>query len=549
MTKKQFTVINAKQDLTTTDVPVGTVLKVLHVATNEFDKEALRVHTEHDGKEIGFIGATAIAPGTELNKELFQIMKSSNELDGYSCIVVDHQTVMIGSNKKLKRMCLVIEPLSDGGSSSTDGDVSGVEFEFLVKGATKKHRGKVEVLNRLLNGDSSIVGLKMEGDDIVAMYGDKSAGEVDSSSPNYDLAVKVISTLGEVSATTSSPLNAAYKVKFKIDEETMTYIKTGKKVLTLQDVKDEKSKFIPVERLNAIHTYLEDAGLKNKQIMKVMETYKEYPQDVQSRIPEPTVFFKDSFGGVRKTVTYMNKGKHLRLVGEKGTGKNLLTTVLAWVYQRPLFELSMNSQTDKLDLMGSKTFTTTVNADGKEITQIGFQKEALVEAMEVGGFLNLDEVNTADPAVLVLLHSIVDDRGSVEVPSYGRVKADENFGIILTMNADYIGTNSLNEATRDRFTPILFPNNNSIASVLQERVKGAKATDIQLADRLYKSIMNLVQQGSLSMDCITVRGFIDAVEVAEDLSLKEALEDCVANRIEDEEYRMTVNSMIDDILG
>ena len=548
MTKKQFTVINSKVDLNT-KAPVNTIVTVKHEKTNNYDKHALRVYMEHNGEELGFIGATAVATGSELNSVLHDMMDKSNQLDGFPCIVVDHQVVMIGSNKKLKRTCLVVEPLNDVVAETSDADVSGVEFEFSVKGATKKYRGKVEVVTRLLDGESPIVGLKMDGDDIIAMYGDKSAGEIDPSSPNYDLAVKVISTLGEVTANTSSPLNATYKVKFKVDEETMTYIKTGKKVLTLQDVKDEKSKFIPKERLDAIHTYLEKAGLKSKQIMKVMQTYKEYPMDVQSRIPEPTVFFKDSFGGVRKTVIYMNKGKHLRLVGEKGTGKNLLTSVLAWVYQRPLFELSMNSQTDKMDLLGSKTFTTTVDADGKEITQIGFQKEALVEAMEIGGFLNLDEVNTADPAVLVLLHSIVDDRGSVEVPSYGRVKADENFGIILTMNADYIGTNSLNEATRDRFTPILFPNNNSIASVLQERVKGAKAKDIQLADRLYKSIMNLIQEGSLSMDCITVRGFIDAVEVADDLGLKEALEDCVANRIEDEEYRVTVNSMIDDILG
>jgi midasin (ATPase involved in ribosome maturation) len=169
--------------------------------------------------------------------------------------------------------------------------------------------------------------------------------------------------------------------------------------------------------------------------------------------------------------------------------------------------------------------------------------------MELGGTLNLDEVNTADPAVLVMLHSIVDDRGSVEVPGYGRVKAHENFNIILTMNKDYIGTNSLNEATRDRFTPIIFPNNKSIAEMLQERVKGAKAVDIQLADRVYQSIMTLVQDGTLSMDCVTVRGFIDAVEVSEDLGLKEALEDCVGNRVEDDEYRETVMNIIDDILG
>lgn len=548
MTKQQFTVVNSSSNLDTV-APIGTRVLVSHDVTNKYDKHALRVKLEHDGKDIGFVGANAVANGAEVNSVLFEIMKQSGEMEGFACIVVEHQVVLIGNAKQLKRTCLVVEPVKTSQGNVDDVEVAGVKFEFSVKGTTRKYKAKKDVISGLIDGEKPLVALKMDGDQIIAMFGTESAGEVDPNSKNYDLAVKVITTLGEVTATTENPQNATYSVKFTVDEETMMYVKTGKKVLTLQDVKEEKSAFIPMKRLDAIHKYLETAGLKNKQIMKVMATYLEYPADVQSRIPEPTVFFKDNFGGVRKTVIYTNKGKHLRLVGEKGTGKNLLTTVLAWVYQRPLFELSMNSQTDKMDLMGSKTFSTTVDADGKETTQIGFQKEALVEAMELGGTLNLDEVNTADPAVLVMLHSIVDDRGSVEVPGYGRVKAHENFNIILTMNKDYIGTNSLNEATRDRFTPIIFPNNKSIAEMLQERVKGAKAVDIQLADRVYQSIMTLVLDGTLSMDCVTVRGFIDAVEVSEDLGLKEALEDCVANRVEDDEYRETVMNIIDDILG
>ena len=545
MTK--FTVVHQATNLDTV-APIGTRVMVRHDGANKYDKHALRVKLERTGQDIGFIGANATVPFTENNTVLFDIMTKSGNMEDYACTVVDHQELMIGSNKKLKRMCLVIEPVAVVKGDIVE-DVSGVKFEFSVKGTTRKYKAKKDIIGGLIDGETPLVALKMDGDQIIAMFGEEPAGEVDPNSPDYDLAVKVITTLGQVAATTRSPQNATYKVDFEIDEETMTFIKTGKKVLTLQDVKDEKSSFIPIKRLDAIQNYLGEAGLKNKQIMAVMETYVEYPKDVQSRIPEPTVFFKDNFGGVRKTVIYTNKGKHLRLVGEKGTGKNLLTSVLAWVYQRPLFELSMNSQTDKMDLMGSKTFTTTVDAEGKETTQIGFQKEALVEAMELGGILNLDEVNVADPAVLVMLHSIVDDRGSIEVPGYGRVTAHKNFNIILTMNKNYIGTNSLNEATSDRFTPIIFPNNHSIAEMLKERVKGAKAADIQTADRVYKSIMTLVQDGTLSMDCVTVRGFIDALEVADDLGLKEALEDSVANRVEDDEYRETVISIIDDILG
>lgn len=49
------------------------------------------------------------------------------------------------------------------------------------------------------------------------------------------------------------------------------------------------------------------------------------------------------------------------------------------------------------------------------------------------------------------------------------------------------------------------------------------------------------------MDCLTVRGFIDALDVIEDLDLKEALDDNIANRIEDEDYQQKVLNMIDDL--
>lgn len=545
----QFTLINARKDLDKL-VPVGTSLKAVNQKDNH-DESAIRVYLEHDGSEVGYIGSKSRIPGTESNTVLYEEMKQVGELDGMELIVVDHQKQMVGNVKKVERILAVVEIKNKKGAvkNMSANAIQSESFELLVKGTTRTYKEKAVVVSNLLAGEETFVGLKMKGDKIVATFNNGLAGEVDSASQNFDLAVKVISTLGEVTATCDKPENSRYTVKFDIDEEQMTFIKTGKKVYTLQDVMDEKKAFVGMKRLKAIHKYLKDAGLTSKQIMKVMETYREYPDEVKGRIPEPSVMFKDEAGLVRKTVIYLSHGKHLRLEGEKGTGKNLLTTVLAWVYQRPLYELSMNSQTDKLDLLGSKTFVGETDSKGKEITKIGFQKEALVEAMEVGGFLNLDEINTADPSVLVLLHSIVDDRGSLEVPSYGRVQADKNFGILLTMNKGYIGTNSLNEATLDRFTTIMFPTNKSIAPLLKERVKGAKQQHITLADRVYSSIKNLVDAGAMTDDCLTVRGFIVALEVAEDIGLNEALVDNVANGIQDDDYRTTVKGFIDDIVA
>lgn len=156
-------------------------------------------------------------------------------------------------------------------------------------------------------------------------------------------------------------------------------------------------------------------------------------------------------------------------------------------------------------------------------------------------------LSSSDPALLVMLHSITDSRRSIQVTGYGKVVAEENFSIILTMNKDYQGTVSLNEATRDRFTPIVFPSRTSILDLLQAKFPYVDQEDLSLCDQLYQGILEQIKDGELSMDCLTVRGFIDALDVIDDLDLKEALDDNIANRIEDEDYQQKVLNMIDDL--
>lgn len=554
-TNEQFyTLTNSKVDFSKL-AAIGTILTVKPDTSSKFQSTVpLRTFLPGQTENCGFVGTNHLAQKSLLAKDLHKVMEENEKLDGIDVIVVGFEKVLMGANNSREVEVAIAQVVE---TEILDKDLQvlpgEVVFELKVGGTTNKNVKKVEVIKSIRSGAGvTHVTLNYEEKDgmaeIVAMYDNGRAGVILESSPNYNEAVKVMSMVKTMTVTAKDPLNSGYIAVLKVDEETMEFIRTGKRPLTLEQIKEEKSAFIPMERLERIQSYLEKSGVSKKQIMKVMQTYRNYPAEVQSRIPEPTVAFADSFSGVKKTVVYLNKGKHIRLIGEKGTGKNLLTSTLAWIYQRPLFELSMNAQTDKLDLLGSKTFEE-VMVDDKPVSRIGFQKEALVEAMEYGGFLNLDEVNTADPAVLVLLHSIVDDRGSIEVPSYKRVQADDNFAMILTMNVDYVGTTPLNEATRDRFTPILFPNNESIQKLLKARVPSAKAEDIQLADRVYKEMMKLVVDGRLSMDCITVRGFIDALEVMDELGLEEALIDNVVNRVEDMEYRQTVSNIVDDIVG
>lgn len=558
----KVTVFNATKSI---HLSVGDHVQIIHDPNLEgykHDPKILAVFDESGQEQLGVVGSqigVTVIKGTENNHKLYDemVLRGLQHEDGYMSIpakVVDTGKVNFrNGTKKTAYIVKVALP-------KIEKTPSMMEFELTVRGSIKEYPGKMAVLKGLQEGNDMQLWLEKDGDKIITFIAngdDKIKAGLVSKAEEGDLDKlgAYLEMLGKRNvAQAATPISAkgnAYSVQFSIEKELFDDVMSGKVVRTLDEVKHDiiSEGIAEEETLVEIEKYLKDNKVPQKHIKLVFETMKSYKDDIASRIPNPLVKYKDAVGLVKKSIVYLNKGKHLRLVGEKGVGKNVLIETLAWVYQRPLYEMALNSQTDKMDLLGSKTFESTVDEDGNEKTVMSFEKEVLVEAMEVGGFMNLDEINTADPSVLVLLHPIADGRGRLEVPGYGLVEADPNFGLLLTMNHDYIGTTPLNEATRDRFVPLRFPEVPSIAKILATRVPDANPNDIALADRVYGSIMKLVEDGQLTNDCLTNRGFIDALEVSDDLGLFESLMDNVANRIEDEEYRNTVSSIIDDICG
>lgn len=559
--KIKVTALNATKDI---ELKVGEEVILIHNPQSkgyQYDKKAIDVYDSTKTTQLGVIGnkfGSTVIDDTTNNEELYDQMVKRNLMKSDGTMSIKGKVVGEGKvyfRNSTTRKAIIIEVYLPNLQTSNT-----LNFELVVRGSVKEYPGKTAVLKAVQQGLDTQVYLESDGVDIIAhiMDGDeKIKSGIVSKSEKGDLerlkAFLEILSKRDVAqqATVTSVKGNAYTVSFTIEKEMFEDVMAGRVIKTLEEVKNEviSNGIVEEQTLQEIEKYLTDNKVPQKHIKMVFEKMKVYKDDVAIRIPNPVVRYKDTAGLVKKAVIYLNKGKHLRLVGEKGTGKNVLIETLAWVYQRPLYEMALNSQTDKMDILGSKTFESELDENGHEKTVMSFEKEVLVEAMEVGGFMNLDEVNTADPSVLVLLHPIADGRGRLEVPGYGLVEADSNFGLLLTMNRDYIGTTPLNEATRDRFVPILFPEVPSIAQVLATRVPGASPNDIALADSVYGSILKLVKNGELTNDCITNRGFIDALEVSDDLGLFDALIDNVANRIEDEEYRNTVASIIDSVCG
>ncbi|MCU5280977.1 AAA family ATPase [Bacillus cereus] len=535
-------------------VRVGTKVELIKDPNHPIDKLAVKC-VDSRGNKLGHVSGNILSLHTGISSKELHAKMTNDSIEG---TIEFHPSFDLSNG--IKKIGLTIGVMIDEENEEgvVDKDMSHsvkiLEREVIVKGSLRQYTGKKRVMKDFQQGDTTLVSFKKETDKIITLFQGEPAGEVSLSSNDESVQSlkKGLQMLNEVVGKVIDIKPTTYTVSFKIDESIVNQVAETDDINTLQDIKEEVMNRVGIEKeeLEAIESYLRSNDVSEKHIALTFETYRKYEEDVVNRIPKkPETLFKDTFGAVKKAVVYTNKGKHLRLEGEKGTGKNVFVRTLAWVYQRPLFEVSLNSQFDKMDLLGSKSFEQGTTEDGKPFSNVIFEKEAFVEAMEIGAFINLDEVNTVDPSVLVQIHSAVDDRGAMQVPGYGWVEAGQNFGVMLTMNKDYIGTNPLNEATMDRFTPILFPSNKSIIETLRVRVPSATLIDIQDADKIYKNIFAMVEGGQISKNCLTIRGFISALEVAEDLGLKEAIIDNVANRIEDEDYRYYVMNVIDNELA
>jgi cobaltochelatase CobS len=144
------------------------------------------------------------------------------------------------------------------------------------------------------------------------------------------------------------------------------------------------------------------------------------------------------------------------LTGHTGTGK---TTVIEQVAARlswPVARDNMDSGRDRQDFTGGHVITI---QDGVQVTE--FQDGLLLQAMQAGYILILDEFDAARPDVLFALQRPMEGKGFIVTEDGGReVKPNAWFRIMATANTKgrgdehgaYSGTRVMNSAMLDRFT-------------------------------------------------------------------------------------------------
>lgn len=468
-------------------------------------------------------------------------------------------------------------------------------IEFALSGTYTVYPGKEAAKTVLDEKGLVMVTLKLIDGKVVGMFNGKEVGHVRGE--EKEILAEFLADLGTLAAevTSMDKGNLLGTVRFASNAPKPTRI----------SIADAMSRIVAdgidsQENLEEKLKYLKENKVSSIAIANLFASYRKYPSAVAARIPQrPNTLFVDTTEILQTVVPSANEGKHLAFEGEKGVGKNVLTETMAWLYNRPLYEFSFNSAQSNNTLLGGKTFAdekedtkedkkelvksalsflkmakkslfkgeTESHEDselekaqrilykalGKNDKSLVFEMSSILEAMVNGGILVVDEFNTAQPSILSVFNSLLDDRGRMEVTGLGQIVKDRSFFAISTQNKDYEGTFELNEATADRFEPVIFPAPINIIDVIQARVPGIGYDVANECNTLYMGIRAAVTDpdSDIDMQALSIRGFVSACEVTlrQGVPLNKALISHVANRIKDIDSRDAVKSMIEIQLG
>ena len=191
-----------------------------------------------------------------------------------------------------------------------------------------------------------------------------------------------------------------------------------------------------------------------------------------------------NFSDVKNVIT-SKKFYPVFITGLSGNGKTLAVTQACAVAKREMIRVNITIETDEDDLLGGYRLR-----NGETVWQNG----PVIEAMERGAVLLLDEIDLASNKIMCL-QPILEGSGIYVKKINKFVQPKLGFNVIATANTKgqgsddgkFIGTNVLNEAFLERF-PITFEQQYPAAKTEQKivatKLKSAGKSDDKFATNL-----------------------------------------------------------------
>ncbi len=251
--------------------------------------------------------------------------------------------------------------------------------------------------------------------------------------------------------------------------------------------------------------FLSEQGVDNLLIVKAEAFRKEYPvqEGVQNRVVVPPIPF---YGReiLEMAMAALLQGSNLLLSGAKATGKNILAENLAWIFGRPVYNISFNVNTDSSSLIGTDTFRD---------NEVQLRKGSVYRCAEEGGFGILDEINMAKNDAASVLHATLDHRRIIDVPGYEKIDLHPAARFIGTMNYGYAGTKELNEALVSRFLVIDMPalTEENLCRVIRHDYPDIQDEALEAFSGLFLDLQVKAQNSEISTKAMDLRGLLAAL--------------------------------------
>lgn len=217
----------------------------------------------------------------------------------------------------------------------------------------------------------------------------------------------------------------------------------------------------------------------------------------------------------RKIFACLKAGRNVLLEGPVGVGKTHLALHVTSALGRKVFRVDGDNRYSEQKLSGWFDPPTAIK---RGFTEDAFVPGPLVEAMQEGGVLFINELNRLPEGVQNVLLPAIDER-MILVPRLGKVMAKPGFLVIATQNPkEFVATSHLSEAILDRFELVMldYQSESDEIHIVQQKLAQAglrKTADPNLA-RAAVLLARLTRNHERIRRGASVRAAISVAEIA-----------------------------------
>lgn len=219
---------------------------------------------------------------------------------------------------------------------------------------------------------------------------------------------------------------------------------------------------------------------------------------------------------------------NVKVIGPAGVGKTSLGWEFAASHKRPCFEIHWGMYQEPSEVWGKDRLSMDKGTY--------YEQAKLVDALQTPGCVIInDEPNRCHPEVLNAMFAIWDWRRAAWVPDLGRmVRVAPGVVFFAAMNegGEYIGTNPMDKAIRERFTRTIrlkWPPVSAETRILMKRTHVDKDT----AEKLAKFARDVRRNPKVGCAPSTRQLLVCAEDVVEGLPLPEAVMYSIINDLDE----------------